>query len=83
MGPLEEGKDHLVLADLVVEGNWDVSKVSIQLPDDFIDRILSMSTPSITRNDLLILAFVTHQSFSLALAYKAQLPPINPTIDLS
>lgn len=82
-GPSKEGEDQLVLADVMTEGIWDVSRISIYLADEFIDRILSIPTPSINRNNLLIPSFVTHKGFSLALAYKAQLPSTEPINDLS
>lgn len=72
-----------MLVDAITEDCWDISKTSIELPTELQDRILSTPTPSIKRNDLLIPSFVTNKGFSLASAYKAQLPCADPQGDIS
>lgn len=83
-GPLSREECARKVHSLVGLQQWDLSTLSISLPECLVNRILSTIPPLIDApEDLLIPNFVNHKGFMLKQAYMAQLPNHTMQTDLS
>lgn len=75
-GPLNENESGMNVKAVVGEdGNWDLDRLSLNLPGEIISRIKSINPPSeLDEEDILAPTYLTHQGFSLSLAYQSQIP---------
>lgn len=57
------------VADFVVQGCWDVQRLSKVLPTHYVQRVLEVAPPSSDQGDKMVLAPSTSREFSIASAY--------------
>ena len=73
-GPLNKHESEFKVKDVSIDGNWNLQKLSIKLPDSIINRILDLEAPKEQdQQDTLTPLFLSPEGFSLSTAYKAQI----------
>ena len=82
-GPLSIEEENRKVKSVCTVETWNLDSISPPIPVHVRHRILSLPPPlASAREDLLIPTFVNQSKFSLGMAYRACLPPLDSDSDL-